>query len=293
MSDAVALSHALAAAVEATAPAVVRVAGESHGTSGLAWGDNLVIAVLDAIDEAEALRVVDADGRETPAEIAGRDAALGIIVLRAAGLNRSRPNAADLGALKVGHLVVAVARPGKSARAAFGIVSTLGDTWRTRSGARIDRYIDTSLVLPSEFGGGVIVDAAGRLVGFGVPGGRGRRGVIVPVPTLERAVAGVLSGKSDRRGYLGVATYPVRLPKSAGQEQERGLLVVEVEDDSPAARAGLTLGDVVLSMGGTRVEQLSDLFGALADAGAGGNISAHILRAGKPVNVSVTVGARP
>lgn len=291
MSDAVTLSNALAAVVDAVAPAVVRIAGESHRGTGLAWGDDLVIAASDAVDEEDALQVVGADGRETAAEIAGRDTALGIAVLRAPGLGRKRPATADVAALRVGHLVVAVARPGKSARATFGMIGTLGDAWRTRSGARIDRYIDTSLVLPGEFGGAVIVDAAARLIGLGVPGRRRERGVIVPAATLERAVGAILSGRSERRGYLGVATYPARLPRGAGQD--RGLLVVDVEDDSPAARAGLTLGDVILTMGGAPIEQLSDLFGALADAGAGDAVSAHVLRAGKPLDLSITVGTRP
>jgi S1-C subfamily serine protease len=136
-------------------------------------------------------------------------------VLRAPGVVRARPAFADYDTLRVGNLVVAVARPGKSARATFGIIATLSDAWRTRSGARVDRFIETSLVLPWEFGGGVILDAAGKLVGFGVPGGRRHRGVIVPAVTLERAVAAVLAGKSEQRGYLGVATQPVRLPKGA------------------------------------------------------------------------------
>ena len=293
MSDAVTLSNALAAVVDAIAPAVVRIASESQRGTGLAWGDDLVTAASEATDEEDAIQVIDADGREIATEVVGRDPALGIVVLRAPGLGRARPALADHAMLRVGHLVVAVARPGKSARATFGMIGTLGDTWRTRGGARIDRYIDTSLVLPGEFGGAVIVDAEARLIGLGVPGGRRQRGVIVPAATLERAVTAVLSGKSEQRAYLGVATYPARLPQGAGRDQDRGLLVVDVEDASPAAHAGLALGDVILTMGGARTEQLGDLFGALVDAGVGGAVSAHILRAGKAVELSITVGARP
>ncbi len=296
MTDAVALSNALAAAVEAAAPSVVRIAIEDgHGATGLAWDKDIVVAAADAVEEDGELRVVDADGRETAATVAGTDAGTGLVVLRAPGLGRPKLGTADDAGLKVGHIVLAIARPGKSARATLGIITTLGDSWRTRGGTRIDRYIDTSLVLPWEFGGGVVVDAAGRLVGIGVPGGKRHRGVIVPPATVARAVASVLAGKSEQRGYLGIATQPVRVPTAIKDlaRQERGLMVVEVEDDSPAASAGVTLGDVVLGLNGNPTERIADLFGALADAGAGTATKLRVLRGGGVQEIGVTIGARP
>ncbi len=295
MTDALALSNSLATAVEAAAPSVVLIAAEGGSASGLAWDKDLVVVAADAVDEDGALTIIDADGNETTATLAGTDPGTGLAVLRAPGLNRPKLGAADDAALKVGHLVLAVARPGKSARATLGIITTLGDAWRTRDGTRIDRYIDTSLVLPWEFGGGVIVDAAGKLVGIAVPGGQRQRGVIVPPATIARAVAAVLAGKTEQRGYLGIATQPVRVPKDARAVagQEHGLLVADVEDDSPAAKGGMALGDVLLAINGSAVERIADLFGALADAGPGAQVKVRVLRGGATKELAITVGTRP
>lgn len=291
MSDAVALSQSLARAVEAAAPFVVRISSEDHGVTGLAWDDDLVLAATDAIEDGEdSFTITDGGGNQTPAEVVGRDTGIGIAVLRAKGSRSRRPVTTPAAELNVGHLVLAVARPAKSARATLGIITTLGDGWRTPGGARIDRYIDTSLVLPWEFGGGVIVDAAGKVIGLGVPGARRERGAIVPLATLERVVAAAVAGKSGQRGYLGVATHSVRLPKDLGQQ--RGLLVSEVEEGGPAHRAGIALGDVILRFGGAPTEHVADLFGALADVEAGSSTTAQIWRGGKTQDVPVTVGSR-
>lgn len=288
------LSATLAHAVDAMAPAVVRVSGESSPATGLAWGNDLVLTA--ATDDEGALAVTDAEGRDRPAERAGRDAGTGIEVLRVAGLGLTAPPMADVSALKVGHLALALARPGKSARATFGMITTLGDEWRTRTGARIDRYIDTSIVLPGEFGStAIIADTSGALIGFGLTGRRHHRGIIVTPATLTRAVESATREGGGQRPYLGIATYPVRIPRAQRTPtgQERGLLVVEVEDDSPAARAGLTLGDVVLAFGGVPVEHIADLFAALADARPAAAVTARTLRGSDVRDVVVTVGTRP
>ncbi len=292
MSAVRALSNSLADAVATAAPAVVRVDGDSGTSTGLVWADGLVLAATDD----EAVTVTAADGGQRAAELVGRDAGTGVAVLRAAGLAVRGLEHGDVPGLRVGHLVLAVARPGKSARATLGVITTLGDEWRLRTGAKIDRYIDTDIVLPAEFGGtAVIADADGALIGFGLTGGRHRRGVIVPHATLARIVLSAQSPGAGQRPYLGIATYPVRIPaaRRAAAAQERGLMVLEVEEQSPAAHAGLQLGDVVLGVGSVAAETVHDLFGALSDLRAGAQTTARVLRGEAVHELPLTLGTRP
>ena len=198
MSAVRALSNSLADAVATAAPAVVRVDGDSGTSTGLVWADGLVLAATDD----EAVTVTAADGGQRAAELVGRDAGTGVAVLRAAGLAVRGLEHGDVPGLRVGHLVLAVARPGKSARATLGVITTLGDEWRLRTGAKIDRYIDTDIVLPAEFGGtAVIADADGALIGFGLTGG------LMPCPAAVSILIVCLQLKEFSLGFSIVAAF--------------------------------------------------------------------------------------
>lgn len=283
------LSNALADAVAHATPAVVRVDGESGARTGLVWADDTVLSSTDD----ETVTVTAADGDARGAELVGRDAATGIAVLRVPGLAATHRARADIASLRVGNLVLALARPGKSVRATFGMITTLGGEWRLRCGSKIERYIDTDIVLPGEFGGStVLVDADGALVGFGVTGRRHHRGLIVPHGSLASVVERATG--AGQRPYLGIATYPARIP--AGQRsvagQERGLMVLEVEEQSPAAAGGVLLGDVVLRIDATSTASLHDLFAALGDLEAGAPTTLHVLRSGAVQDLALTPGMR-
>jgi S1-C subfamily serine protease len=285
------LSNSLADAVVAATPAIVRVDGESGARSGLVWSDGTVLSTTDE----EAVTVTAADGSEHSAELAGRDAATGIAVLRVPHLAAPNVPRADIGALRVGNLALALARPGTSVRATFGMITTLGGEWRLRGGARIDRYIDTDIVLPGEFGGStVIVDADGALIGFGVSGRRHHRGLIVPHTSLAHVVERATGPGAGQRPYLGIATYPARVPAAqrAVAGQERGLMVLEVEEQSPAAAGGVLLGDVVLRIGATSTANLHDLFAALSDLQTGAPTTLHVLRGAAVQDLALTPGVR-
>lgn len=287
-----ALSNSLADAVAQAAPAVVRVHGEAGTGTGLVWAEGLVLAST----EDDAVTVAGADGTARDATLVGRDGSTGVAVLRAPDLAARPLEHGDVRGLRVGNLALALARPGKSARATLGMITTLGDEWRLRSGAKIDRYIDTDIALPSEFGGtAVIADADGALIGFGLSGRRHHRGVIVPHATLARIVERAQSPDAGKRPYLGIATYPVPIPAAqrTAAAQERGLMVLEVEEQSPAARAGLLLGDVVLGVGSASTENVHDLFAALSDLRAGTQTTARVLRGDAVHALPLTLGTRP
>ena len=118
--------------------------------------------------------------------------------------------------------------------------------------------------------------------------------MVVPVAPLRRVAASLLSHGGGRRGFLGVATFPVRLPASLEKRagQPRALVLTAVEDGGPAARAGLVLGDVLLSLDGKPVIHVGDLLPLLEEERIGASVPARVLRAGEVRELPVTIGTR-
>src|SRR5262245_15438282 len=157
----------LASAVEAAAGAVVGVGARARGAStGIAWKDDLVVTADHTVEREDDVRVTLASGEERSASLAGRDEALDLAVLRVAGGGLAPPSWSDGGDLRVGHVVLSVARPGAQVRAALGIVSVLGGEWRTWGGGRVDRLLRTDLRPFRGFSGSALVDAQGLVLGM-------------------------------------------------------------------------------------------------------------------------------
>jgi S1-C subfamily serine protease len=195
--------------------------------------------------------------------------------------------------LRPGQLLLGLTRPGRSVRAGLGLLARVADDWRTPAGGRLDRYLEAELALHPGFSGGLVLDLAGRAVGIGSAGLLRGTAMVVPFPTLRRVAEALLAHGQVRRGFLGVATVPVRLPPALARSGSGGLLVTAVEEDSPAGRAGLLLGDVLLSLGGQPTAQLADLLPLLEEERIGASLAARLLRAGEVREMPVTVGARP
>ena len=205
------------------------------------------------------------------------------------------PAWADPESLRVGHLVLALGRPGASVRATMGIISVLGKAWRTPAGGPVDRYIQTDTVMYPGFSGGPLVDAQGRFVGLNSSALVRGVSITVPAPTLNRVVRELQEHGSVRRGYLGVGAQPTRLPDAVAAElgQETGLLLVSVEQGSPAEEGGLFLGDTLVSLGGSPVRHMDDLFNGLDGDRIGKPITVRILRGGQLVELTVSPAPHP
>jgi S1-C subfamily serine protease len=291
------LSNALGAIVESAGPAVVRVEGRRRGpSSGIAWSaDGVVVTASHVLEREEGIEVGLPDGRSLDAALVGRDPTTDVAVLRVAASGLAAPHWADGSALRVGHLVLGVSRPGRAARAGLGVVAALGDAWRASTGGRIDRYVQTDLDVHIGFSGGLLVDASGRAVGMNTTGLLRGHSLVLPPPTLRRVVETLLAHGRVRRGFLGIGTYPARLP--AGLESRLGqataLLVLSVEPETPAARAGLLLGDAVVSLAGHAVRHPGELLAALEEDRIGQEVTATIVRAGEVRELPITIGVRP
>jgi S1-C subfamily serine protease len=293
------ISQGLAAAVEAAGASVVRVEGRHRRpSSGIVWSADGVVATADhKIEREEGIRVGLPDGRTVPATLVGRDPRTDVAVLRAEATGLApitwAPNIGSTGEVKVGHLVLALSRPGETVRASLGIVCASAGEWRTHAGGRIDRWLETDVLHQPGFTGGLLVDAAGRGLGMDDAGLRRGRGLAVPAATLKRVVESILAHGGVRRGYLGIAVQPARLPESAAARHgAAGLLVVAVQPKSPAEQGGLLLGDVLLAVDGKRAADPGVLQSILDEDRVGAEVVCSVLRGGEAREVRLTVGAR-
>jgi serine protease DegQ len=289
------LSNALAEAVEAAAESVVRVEGRARGTSsGVVWSaDGVVLTAHHTLDRDEDVRVGLGDGRSLEAAVVGRDPGTDVAVLRvqASGL---RPAAWRDEAPRTGHVVLHVSRPGRAVRARLGIVSAVGGPWRTRAGGRLDRYFEADVALERGFSGGLFVDPSGLGLGLATAGLVRSTPIAVPPSTLRRIAEQVLAHGQVRRGFLGIGGYPVALPMALAETegQRSGLMLVSVQEGTPAAAAGLLIGDVVIRVDAQPIAHPADLLPFVDEDRVGAELSVRLLRAGAVREVRVKVGQR-
>jgi S1-C subfamily serine protease len=290
------LSGELARIVEAAAPSVVRVEGRRRSaSSGVVWSaDGVIVASHHAVDADEEVPVGLHDGRTLTAKVVGRDPGSDLALLRAEASGLVPPRWSDARTPKPGELVLGLSRPGRSARARLGIVSAVAAEWRTPSGARFESYLETDIALHPGFSGGLLLAADGQALGVNSSGLLRGSSLAVPFAVVGRVVESLVAHGRIRRGYLGIGTQPVALTAdlrtSAGQGS--GLIVLSVQPGSPAAKAGILLGDVLLKAGGEALTHPGTLLPALDADRVGRELALRLLRAGETREVTVVVGER-
>jgi S1-C subfamily serine protease len=288
------LSNALAAAVDRAAPSAVRVDGRRRAPAGgvVYRPDGLIVTAHHSLEWDEGIEVGLADGTTVAAAVVGRDPSTDLAVLRI-GASALAPPHWSAAAPMPGHLVLAIGRSNEGPRAVHGIVTATGGAWRTPAGGRVDAYLETDIGLFPGYSGSLLVDASGAALGVNTAGLLRGAGVALPAPTIQRVVEALVTHGHVRRGYLGVGTMPVRLAAEQGAAgQEAGLIVVSVQPEAPADRAGLMLGDVLLTFDGHAMERPQDLVARLDDESVGRPALLSVLRAGQVREVTVTVGSR-
>ena len=291
------LSDALADAVTSASDGLVRVEGRDRlPATGIVWdAEGLIVTSHHVLERDENIKVGFQDGESVAAELVGRDPSTDLALLRTSKRGASVPNWADPESLRVGHLVLALGRPGTNVRATMGIVSALGKAWRTPAGGPVDRYLQTDTVMYPGFSGGPLVDAQGRFVGLNSSALVRGVSITVPEPTLSRVVHDLQEHGSVRRAYLGVGAQPTRLPEALAKEvgQETGLLLVSVEQGSAAEEGGLFLGDTLVTLGQSPVRHMDDLFNSLDGERIGKPLAVRIIRGGQLVDLTVSPVSHP
>jgi len=263
--------------------------------SGTLWREGVVVAAEHTIRGRDAVTIVLPSGETTSANVTGRDPSTDIAVLKSSGVVSALPEFADAAQLKAGNVVLALGRRENGLSASYGIVSSLGGAWRTWQGGRIDQWLRLDLNPYPGFSGGPLVDAAGRILGINTSGAR-RMVMTIPGSTVDRVVNQLLSKGRIVRGYIGVGGQPVRIPPTLidklALNQDQGLLVITVGSGSPAERAGITVGDIILAIDGRAIAEPGDVLAALDSDTVGKTLRVRVLRGGEPTEISVTVGDR-
>ena len=282
VSDLSALSQSFAALVAEAQKRVVSVADAEGGrVSGIVWRTGLVVAAHEALGDADTVTVTLADGSTVKGEVAGRDPSTDVALIKVA--TGEFADWAPAPAPAVGSLAFVIGRGEDSPLASFGLIGEAGPAWRSMRGGQIDARITLALRLPSRQEGGAVVDAEGKLIGMAVTG-VGRRAIAIPASTIERAVK-VLSEKGYiPRGYLGVTLHPL---------EGKGAIVVGVAENSPGAKSGLAIGDVITTWDGTAVAGVRDLLNRLAGSSVGQSAKVGVLRGGNAIDLQVVIGERP
>ena len=284
MDELLALSNALASAVDHAGRAVVGVSARSRlGSTGVHWRPGLVVTANHTVQIDEGITVARPDGGVVAATLAGRDPAIDVAVLKVDGFDVESAEVADSSAARAGHIVLAL---GTGPRASLGIVSAIGE----------EGALSLDLTLSPGFSGGPLVNTAGQVLGL-VTSGRSRH---LQLAISSATVSGIVD-EVIRRGhlphaYLGVGTQPVRLPASIRERLGRGhqtaVIVTDVRAESPAAKGGLWIGDIILSLGGTPVADPSDVRRLLRPDRVGQRLSVSVWRGDGPRELEVVVAER-
>src|SRR5438045_4594350 len=292
-------SDELAAAAAQAGQSVVTVfARRRIPSSGIYWREGVVVTAEHTIRREDEIKILLPDGKRVDAQLAGRDPGTDLAVLKVEKDKAAVPQFGDPAQLKLANFVLALGRTrAGNLVASSGIIGGIGGEWRTWRGGRIDQSIRLDLELYPGFSGGPLVSVEDKVLGVNTNGlGRGRA-VTIPVATVNRTVDELLEKGYIARPYLGVALQPVAIPENLRGKltsaPSGGLMVLHVEAGSPAEQAGIVLGDTIVELAGKSTLDTEHIRGLLASANIGDAVSATVLRAGSPVEVSIKLTERP
>ena len=291
------LSEGLTQAVEKAGKSTVLVNGRHRlPASGIAYATDLVLTADHVVERDEDLSVMLASGETVTATIAGRDPGNDLALLR---LEKALAMAAEKASQegRVGQLVMALGRPSPDGvEASVGIISAVGGPARTWRGGMLERYLRTDAIPFPGFSGGPLVDTEGKVLGLNTSGLAHGAAITIPAFLAWLDAENLAKYGYIKRGYLGIRSQLVELSgelsKAVGREQDSGLLLVSVESGSPAEAGGLMVGDILVGINQQAVPDHDALMVHLSGETVGKPIAVQLLRGGKPMELTITVGER-
>jgi S1-C subfamily serine protease len=292
------LSDALARETERAAAGIVAVHTESRrSSSGVVWRPGVIVTAEHALRRDEEIHVTLPDGRVVAATLAGRDASTDLAVLKCAEATTPLSESSDAAGIKPGSLVLVVGRTRASGPvAALGAVSLVAAERRTWMGVPFSPYIRLDVGLQPTAVGGAVIDASGSVLGVATPRFARFGAIAVPASTVNRVVDALLQKGHIPRAYLGVGLHPIRLPEalrqSLGRSEKTAAIVVEVEPESPAHKAGILIGDLLVSFGAHPIARVEDVHAQLSAESIGKPVVVKLVRGGAATDVTVVLSER-
>lgn len=302
-----AYSRAVIAVVDAVGPAVVGISSEKHGPehefaqSGAGSGviiapDGYILTNEHVVHDARRLQTTLQDGRSLDASFIGADPATDLAVIRAAASALPFAALGDSASLRAGQLVIAMGNPfGFQSTVSTGVVSALGRTLRGRDGRLIENIIQHTAPLNPGNSGGPLVDSRGHVVGVNTAIIAMAQGIgfSIPSDTVRWVVSQLLLHGHVRRGYLGIAVgqrmLSRRIARTHGLEGKYGVQVVSVDSKGPAGRAGLRVGDLIVSIDGQPVRSIDELHRILTESRIGVKCAVAVIRNGERIHLEVAL----
>ena len=292
------LSNDLAEVSAAVGKSVVAVQGTRHPSSGIVISKDTVVAASHAVRRDDEITIITSPGQKLSARVAGRDPSTDLVVLRLQQtIDVPAIRWASTSGLRVGELVLALARTRRGhIVASSGILSGLiHGPMRTWRGGEIDQFIRPDLTMYPGFSGGPLVNSQGELLGMNTAGLH-RSGITVPSATVQRVSAELLEKGVIQRPYLGLAMQAAPLPESLQTRlnltASEGLLVVHVEPGSPADKAGILLGDVLITLVGKPTADIDSVQDILRSHKPGESVEARLIRGGAITTSGLRLEAR-
>lgn len=290
------MSLALGGVVHDAAPSVVRVEARRRlPASGIVWSaDGLIVSSNHIVESEDAINIGLHDGSVTSASVVGRDPATDLIVLRADARDLAVPEWTPAEDLEVGNLAVAIGRPYQNVEVSVGTLSAVGGPWRTGAGGRLDNYLRPEITMYPGFSGGPLVATGGKFAGLNTSGLLHHTDTTICAETLKRTVETIVEHGRIPRGFLGVGVQPVRIAASQvdAAGSEIGLMIMSVEEDSPAESAGIRQGDILVMLDEHIIASVGDLRLALSAIDVDGSVTLRVIRSNEVLELTAPVQLR-
>ena len=292
------LSNALVHATDRAAAATVAIHTQARGSSsGVVWRTGVIVTAEHALQRDEEIQTTLPTGRAVPASLVGRDPSSDLAVIKCSDASSAVAEFSDVASIKPGSLALVVGQTRASGPvAALGAVSLVASERRTWTGGALAPYIRLDVGLQPTAIGGAVVDAHGRVIGIATPRFARFGAIAVAASTVNRVIDTLLKQGRIPRGYLGVGLQPVRLPETLRQSLQRNektaAIVLEVAPESPAHKAGLLIGDILVSFAGHPIVRVEDVHSQLAAESIGKSLPVAFVRGGVSQEAAVIVGER-